>query len=193
MKAGDLVVVEIGSDVAVGRERTRHCTQRIQPDAKASHAITIFRTVVANRSADYRRTTEQLQRVGDVARAAAKFAPHVLHQKRHADLVRRPRHDVLGKAPRKHANRVKGHRATNQDAGFGGHAVLSGGKKESILCSQSSRRARRRGRSLDAVKRNRGSYSFGTVHPRFHVFALRLHSLRYPTANVRGSKRISCT
>ncbi len=130
----DLVVVEIGRDVTVSRERAGDVCQRIQPNAKARHALTILRPIVTHRRANDRRSAEQIQRVRDISRTAAKLAAHVFHEKRHIDLVRRARHDVLTKTPLKHTNRVKGHRAANKDAGFKSHVSAFSGQKGILGC-----------------------------------------------------------
>ena len=104
--------------MAVGRERTRRNGHRVKANAKPRHAVTILRPVAAHRCADHRCAAQELQRVSNVARATTKLAPHVFNQKRHVDFVRRSRNYVIREFALKHTNSVKGHRATNEDAGF---------------------------------------------------------------------------
>ena len=81
MKRGDLIVVEIGGDerlrgIAVVDEFDVRAV-----DAAAIHPVAVRPEVVAHRAHRQRLAAQQVEVVGDVARAAAEFAAQIGHQK----------------------------------------------------------------------------------------------------------------
>ena len=71
--------------------------------------------IVAQRGHHQRRTPEQLEGVGDIAGAAAKFAPHRRHQERDIQDVHLVGHDLLRETAREVGDGVESKRAADQD------------------------------------------------------------------------------
>src|SRR5438874_13417687 len=76
MKRRDLIIVEVGDDERLRGERVFDLTNAIGADAMLAKPVAIGAAILAQRGHHNGFTAETAQVVGDVARAAAPFAPH---------------------------------------------------------------------------------------------------------------------
>ncbi len=82
--------------------------------AEVLQALRVGREVVAHRRHDQRMAAQQLQVVGDVARAAAVFAAHLRHQEGDVEDVDLFGQDVVLELVLEHHDGVVGHRTADQ-------------------------------------------------------------------------------
>ncbi len=111
----DLVVVEIGRDHRLRRISLGQHANVIAAQAELLEPVEIrLRVERAYRPHDARIAAEQVQRVRDVARAAAEFAAHRRHQEAQVDEVHLVGQDVLAEPPLESHDGIVGDRAANQ-------------------------------------------------------------------------------
>ena len=79
-----------------------------QADAALLKVGAVRRAVFAHRRHDQRRAAQEFERIGDIARAATKFAAQLGHIKRDIELVNLLRQDLVGKLAAKIHDAVKG-------------------------------------------------------------------------------------
>ena len=114
VEGGDLIVVQVGGDERLRRQGAGHFAhvRAIQPEAL--QAIGVRVVIIADGRHDERLSAQQLQAVGDVARASSEFAPQLRHQEgdvQDMDLVGK---DVVLEAAVEHHDVVVGHRAADE-------------------------------------------------------------------------------
>ncbi len=116
MKRGDLVVIQIGRDEGLRRERVRDLAHMRSRQAQFLQPIGIRLPVVAHARHDQRIPAEHLQRVGDIARTAAEFAAHVGHQEGDVQDVNLLGQNVVLETIAKHHDGVVGNGTADQRA-----------------------------------------------------------------------------
>ena len=115
VEGGDLVVVEIGGDERLGGELAGDLLEQLGADAKLGEALEVRLNVLAHARHHQRLLAQQLQVVGDVARGAAVFAPHLRRQEADVEDVQLVGQQVVPEAVREHHDGVVRDRAGDED------------------------------------------------------------------------------
>jgi DNA-binding protein YbaB len=152
MEGGDLVVVHVRGDEALRREQVVVDEHVVEADAAALQMLAIRAEILADRAERDRIVAEQLQVVGDVARAAAELAAHARHEERHVEDVHLVREDVVPELVREDHDRVVGKPQISADIGnfrrVSRSAASAARKADSLTCRADRSRPAVRGRTL---------------------------------------------
>ena len=98
VKAGNLIVVQVGVDKEGGGELVLHLDDGRGVHARVLQPGAVLAKILADRGHDRRALAQQGQAVGDVGRTAAPLLAHRVHQKAEADLVDLLGQDVLAES-----------------------------------------------------------------------------------------------
>ena len=113
VKSRDLVVCRVGHDHGLGGVNIAPLHDVRCADAFGVQVFGVICTVIAQCRDDLRLPAQQMQGVGDIARAATKFAPQLGHKKRDIQFMDLIGQDLVGKLAAKIHDAVKSQRATN--------------------------------------------------------------------------------
>ena len=97
MEGGDLVVVQIGGDEGLGGEQVGEFLDLAEWNSAFLEMLAIRPEILADGCHGQRISTEQLEVVGDIAGAAAKFTAHARHQEGHIQDMPPPWSAKLGR------------------------------------------------------------------------------------------------
>jgi hypothetical protein len=112
----DLIGVEVGRDEGLGAVFPFDDRQVLRGDAGLRHPIAIGLEVRTDSPHGIAGFAQQLEVVGDIARTAAKLAPHLRDEKGHVQHVELVREDVLPETVRKHHDGVVCDRSADECA-----------------------------------------------------------------------------
>ena len=113
MEGGDLVVVAVRHDHGLGGVGVAHLPDKLGADAQGVQTRHILGAIGTHSRHGQGRSAQLLQAVGNVAGATAKLPAQGRHEKRHIEDVQLVGQDLLGKAPLKRHDGVKGQGTTN--------------------------------------------------------------------------------
>ena len=116
MERRDLVVVQVGGNEGLRRERVGHVAHMRLGQAQFVHAIGVRLIVVADGRHDQRIAAEHFQRIGDISGTTAKLPAHFGYQERHVQDVNLVGKDVVLEMPAEHHDGVVGDRTADQRA-----------------------------------------------------------------------------
>ena len=143
VKGGDLVVLAVGDDEGLRRERIGHGAHVLGAGTPGAQPGEVAVAVAADGRQHDRFAAERGEVVGDVAGAAAELATQGRHQERHVEDVQLVGQDLIGEAAAEIGDAVEGERSTDE----GGHAVSREGARfrdrRSRPCSRRPKASRR--------------------------------------------------
>ena len=118
VESRDLVVVTVGHDHRLGGIGVLRQPDMAGADAQVLQALQVVAAIVAQHGHGQGLTAQQLEAVGDVARASTKIAAQLRHQERDVQDVQLVGQDLLGKAPLEGHDGVERQGSANQRCHF---------------------------------------------------------------------------
>jgi len=113
MEGRDLIVVGVGGDIRLRGVFVLELTDVIERQTVVEHPGAVGTEIHPDRRHHLAVAPEQLEIVGNVARAAAEIAAQSGHQEGHVQHVDAIRKDMIFEVPLEHHHRVVGHRTAD--------------------------------------------------------------------------------